>query len=100
MPGYRWLQYLSSLVGAVILVAWLVHWWKRTEADAPPGRPAPWWPWALLGAVGVAVGLPVALAADGLGQIGFDGTAFGGGAALAAAVVLAAGWHLRRRPTE
>lgn len=97
MPGYRWLQYVSSLVGALILLAWLAHWWRRTPAPEEPGRPAPWWPWALLVAVGVGVGAPVALTADGFGEAGFDGTAFGGGAALAVAVVLAAAWHVRRR---
>jgi hypothetical protein len=97
MPGYRWLQYLSSLVGALVLLAWLVHWWRRTPARSQPDRPAPWWPWALLVAIGVGVGGPVALTSDGFGEAGFDGTAFGGGAALAVAVVLATAWHVRRR---
>jgi hypothetical protein len=97
MPGYRWLQYLSSLVGALILLAWLAHWWRRTPATAPDDRPGPWWPWALLVAVGVGVGAPFALAAEGFGGAGYDGTTWGGSAALAVAIVLAAAWQLRRR---
>ncbi len=97
MPGDRWLQYLSSRVGALILLAWLAHWWRRTPPRSVPGRPAPWWPWALLVGVGVGVGLPVAFRAEGLGGAGYDGTTWGGSAALAVAVLLAAGWHLRRR---
>ena len=40
MPGYRWLQYLSSVVGLLVLLAWLVHWWRRTAArdGHRPGR--------------------------------------------------------------
>jgi hypothetical protein len=97
MPGYRWLQYLSSLLGALLLLAWLARWWRRTPAVAAPHRPGPWWPWALLVAVGTGVGIPVALAAEGFGGAGYDGTTWGGGAALAVAAVLAAAWHVRRR---
>jgi Domain of unknown function (DUF4184) len=96
MPGYRWLQYLSSLVGALVVLAWLANWWRRTPVTSSPDRPAPWWPWALLVGVGVGVGAPVALTAEGLGGAGYDGTTWGGSAALAVALVLAAGWHLRR----
>ena len=97
MPGYRWLQYLGSLAGALILLAWLAHWWRRTPAASESDRPGPWWPWALLVAVGVGVGVPFALAAEGFGGAGMDGTTWGGSAALTVAVALAAGWHARRR---
>jgi hypothetical protein len=97
MPGYRWLQYVSSLVGLLVLLAWLVHWWRRTPATSDSDRPAPWWPWALVVGVGVGVGAPVALTAEGFGGAGYDGTTWGGSAALAVAIVLAAAWHLRRR---
>ena len=96
MPGYRWLQYLSSLVGALVLLAWLARWWRRTPEQAIPDRAAPWWPWALVVGAGVAVGAPVALTAEGFGGAGYDGTTWGGSAAFAVAVVLAAGWHLRQ----
>jgi hypothetical protein len=97
MPGYRWLQYGSSLLGALIVLAWLALWWRRTPAAARPERRGPWWPWALLAVVGSAVGGSVAVGSPSFGAAGFDGTAWGGGAALAVAVVLAVGWHLRRR---
>jgi hypothetical protein len=100
MPGYRWLQYLSTLVGGLILLGWLAHWWRRTPAfpDLPdPDRVAPWWPWALVAGVGLGVGAPVALTAEGFGGAGFDGTTWGGSAALAVAMVLATAWHVRRR---
>ena len=97
MPGYRWLQYVSSLVGLLVLLAWLVHWWRRTPATSDTDRPAPWWPWALVVGVGVGVGAPVALTAEGFGGAGYDGTTWGGSTALAVAVVLAAAWHLRQR---
>jgi hypothetical protein len=96
IPGYRWLQYLSSLAGLLVLLVWLAHWWRRTPQRPVDGRRAPWWPWALLVAVGLGVGVPFALRAEGLGEAGYAGTTWGGSAALAVAGVLAAGWHLRR----
>jgi hypothetical protein len=36
LPGYRWLQYASSLVGALLLLGWLALWWRRP----PSGRSA------------------------------------------------------------
>jgi len=97
IPGYRWLQYVSSLVGGLVLLAWFLHWWRRTPVIAEPERTAPWWPWALVVGAGVGVGAPVALSAEGLGGAGYDGTTWGGSAALAVAIVLAAAWRLRQR---
>ncbi|HYH73848.1 MAG TPA: DUF4184 family protein [Nocardioides sp.] len=97
LPDYRWLQYVSSLVGALVLLVWLARWWRRTPTTSRPAGRVQWWPWALLVAVGIGVGGPVALTSPSFGAAGFDGTAWGGGAALAVAVVLAAGWHVARR---
>jgi NADPH:quinone reductase-like Zn-dependent oxidoreductase len=41
LPGYRWLQYLSSVVGLAVLAVWFVRWWRRTPAvpvPEPAGR--------------------------------------------------------------
>jgi hypothetical protein len=51
----------------------------------------------VLVAVAGGVGAPVAVTAEGFGGAGFDGTMWGGSAALAVAMVLAAAWHVRRR---
>lgn len=96
MPGYRWLQHTSGLVGGLLLLAWLVRWWRRAPVRATREHRAPWWPWALLLAVGAGVGGAAALGAPDLGAAGYDGATWGGGAALAVAVVLALGWRLRR----
>src|SRR4051812_17066401 len=32
LPGYRWLQYASSVVGLVVLLVWFVRWVRRTPA--------------------------------------------------------------------
>lgn len=51
LPGYRWLQHTSGLVGGLLLLAWLVRWWRRSPVRAMPEHRAPWWPWVLLLAV-------------------------------------------------
>jgi hypothetical protein len=95
LPGYRWLQYASGLVGGVVLIVWFVRWWRRTPPrPAPPGGAR--WPWLVLLTVGAIAGAAAALSASSIGAAGFAGATWGGGAALAAAVVLAIGWHARR----
>lgn len=96
MPGYRWMQHTGSLVGGLLLLAWLVRWWRSAPLRATREHRAPWWPWALLLAVGVGVGGAAALGAPDLGAAGYDGATWGGGATLGVAVVLALGWRLRR----
>ena len=96
LPGYRWLQYASGLVGGLVLLGWVLLWWRRTPGGTPSETRAPWWPWVLLAAAGAAAGAAGALTAPSLGAAGFAGATWGGGTALAAAVLLAAGWHLRR----
>jgi hypothetical protein len=95
LPGYRWAQYVSSLLGMVVLVAWFLRWWRRAP-EVPDHAPAPRWPWLVLLAIGGLTGVVAALAAPSIGSAAFAGATWGGGTAVAAAIVLAAGWHLRR----
>ena len=60
---------------------------------------AAWWAWAVVAAAGLLVGGIAALAAPRLGSAAFQGATWGGGAAVGAALLLAAGWHLRQRRT-
>ncbi|WP_051515822.1 DUF4184 family protein [Candidatus Blastococcus massiliensis] len=96
MPGYRWLQYVTSVLGGLVLVGWAVRWWLRTPAG-PSGRPGRRWPWVLLSVVAVLTGTVAALPATGLGEAIYDAATWGGGAALAVAAVLAAAWQVRHR---
>jgi hypothetical protein len=96
MPGYRWLQYVTSVLGGLLLLAWAVRWYLRTPVG-PPGRPGRRWPWVLLSAVAVGSGTVAALGASDLGEAIYDSATWGGGAALAVATVLAAAWQARRR---
>jgi hypothetical protein len=103
MPVYHWAQYCSGVVGAAILIAWAVRWWRRTPVRAVPvRRPSPRAPLAALAAV-LAAGCVGALW-GGMGPVTAAGTAgirdaaFEGGTravALAAVVVLvlAAAWR-------
>ena len=96
VPGYRWLQYVTSVLGGLVLLGWAVRWWLRTPArpSGPPGRR---WPWVLLGAVVTVVGTAAALRAGGLGAAIYDAATGGGGAALGVAALLAAAWQVRHR---
>jgi hypothetical protein len=39
LPGYRWVQWLSEVVAAVIIGAWCVRWWRsRPAADLGSGE--------------------------------------------------------------
>jgi hypothetical protein len=97
LPGYRWLQYAGGLVGAAVLLVWFVLWWRRTPPRAGAHRPAARSAWALVAAAGVLVGVPAALTAGpGIGAAGYAGATWGGGAALAVAVLLALAWHAVR----
>jgi hypothetical protein len=97
LPGYRWLQYASGLVGAAVLLVWFVHWWRRTPAEAARTTPGAWRAWAVIATAGVAAGAVAALSAPSPGAVGFQGVTAGGGAALTAAFLLAIGWRIRRR---
>jgi hypothetical protein len=97
LHGWAWAQQVSGVLGAVVLTAWLVRWWRRTPEHAASRRPATWWAWAVVVGAGLLVGGAAALAAPRLGSAAFQGATWGGGAAAAAALLLSAGWHVRRR---
>ncbi|TKJ32487.1 DUF4184 family protein [Blastococcus sp. CCUG 61487] len=96
MPGYRWLQYLLSVVGGLVLLGWLVLWWRRTP-PRPCGPPGRRWPWVLLGTVAAVTGTVAALPAGDPGEAIYDAATWGGGAALAVAAVLSLVWQVRHR---
>ena len=96
-PVHFWLQHLCGLAGGAVLLAWFVLWWRRTPAEAARPTPATWWVWALLAVVGAVVGGAAALSAPSLDLAAFRGVTSGGGAVLAAALVYAIGWRVRRR---
>lgn len=39
LPGYRWAQYASGVIGALVIAVWLVRWWRGTAPQ--PVCPAP-----------------------------------------------------------
>src|SRR4051812_78574 len=96
MPGYRWLQYVTSVLGGLVVLGWVVHWWLRAPVR-PSGRAGRRWPWVLLSAVAVVTGTVAALPAPDLGVAIYDAATWGGGTALAVAAVLAAVWQVRHR---
>jgi hypothetical protein len=99
LPGYRWLQYASGLVGGLVLLGWLARWWRRTPTRPVGPTPGAWWAWVFILVAGLAAGAIAAASAPSLGSAGFQGATIGGGAALAAATLLAIGWHLRGAAT-
>ncbi|MDT0274795.1 DUF4184 family protein [Blastococcus goldschmidtiae] len=96
MPGYRWLQYVASVLGGLVLVGWVVRWWLRAPVR-PSGRPGRRWPWVLLAVTGCVTGTAAAASADGVGEAVYDAATWGGGSALVVASALAAAWQLRHR---
>jgi len=106
LPGYRWAQYASGLLGALVVLLWLVGWWRRTDAVTPVAgvRPAVAllaWVAALVGGtVGAVIGsIDPLTAPDGpdLPGAGFGAVTRGIAAATLVAFMLAASWHLLRR---
>ena len=94
LHGWAWAQQLSGAFGGVVLLLWFARWRRRTPARDSTRRPGAW---GVVAGAGGIVGGAAALAAPRLGSAAFQGATWGGGAALAAALVLAAGWHVRRR---
>jgi hypothetical protein len=97
LRGYDWAQYGSGVLGALVLAWWLRRWWVRTPpAPVPPSGPLARWVWPALLALAAVVGAIAAIGQPDLGSAGFAGATRGGFAAAVAALLLAAGWHLRR----
>lgn len=97
LPGYRWLQYASGVLGAAALLVWLVRWWRRAPRTPLPARPAVWPAWVAIAGAGLVTGVAGALAAPDIRKAAWLGATWGGGAALAAAALLAVIWHVRSR---
>ncbi|BCB90800.1 DUF4184 family protein [Phytohabitans suffuscus] len=97
LPGYRWAQYASGLLGAAAIAVWLVRWWRTTppaaERRPAAGRPVTLASWTLIAlattAGAAAAALPALREPDPRGAA-FLAVTRGGGAGLAAAVVCAA----------
>jgi Domain of unknown function (DUF4184) len=96
LPVYRWAQYGSGIVGAAIIAAWLVRWWRRSPAVACSGfGPVAWTVWTVVVLAGVAGGLAAALPAledEGLLRIVFLAGTGAAGSGLVAAVLCAGFW--------
>jgi hypothetical protein len=97
LPGYRWLQYASSVVGLAVLLVWFVRWWRRTPAVPTRTDPAARWVWPLLVVLGLVAGAVAGLTTGTLDDAVFPAAQWAGGTVLLAAVLLAAGRHLARR---
>ncbi|GIJ23567.1 DUF4184 family protein [Micromonospora lutea] len=100
-PGYRWIQRMSTIVGAVVVVVWLLRWWRR-QSPVPEQRPA------ANRVLMVAAWLSIGLAAVGGAALAatqdvtpqrmvFLAVTQAGGAGLTAAIVLAAGYAVLAR---
>lgn len=109
--GTTWAQYASSLLGAVIVAAWLTAWWRRTPPRAPAvphepvatlglGRTASWAIWliplAAGGGVSTAVGRAWLASGTDSRRTAFWVAASGTSTCLTVVVLLALGWHVRR----
>ena len=87
LPGYRWLQYASSVAGLAVLLLWFVRWWRRTPAVPVP--PEARWVWPVLAVLGLVAGSVAGLAAGNLDDAVPPAAQWAGGTVLLAAVVLA-----------
>jgi uncharacterized protein DUF4184 len=96
-PGHRWAQEASGVLGAVVLLVWLVRWWRRATALPAPPRPGWWAPWLVLAGTGLAGGLSAAAGAPDLRSAAVAAAFRGGGVLLAAGLLLAATWWAQRR---
>ena len=97
LPGYRWLQYASSVAGLAVLAIWVLRWWRRTPTLPGRAGTAARWVWPLLAALGVVAGAVAGLTAGSLDDAVFPAARWAGLTALLAAVLLAIGRHLTRR---
>ncbi|SDG12381.1 protein of unknown function [Blastococcus aurantiacus] len=97
LPGYRWLQYASGVVGGVVLLLWLARWWRRAPRGPLAARPAAWPAWVVIAGSGLMAGVAGALTAPDVRKAAYAGATWGGGTALGVALVLAAAWQIHRR---
>jgi hypothetical protein len=96
LPGYRWLQYASSVVGLVVLAGWFLRWWRRTPA-VPTTEPGARWRWPVLIVLGGIAGGVAGLAAGDLDDAAFPAAQWAGGTILLGGVALAVLHRLGKR---
>ncbi|MFB6391832.1 DUF4184 family protein [Polymorphospora lycopeni] len=103
MAGYRWAQYASTVAGAVAVAIWLFRWWRTapprnaTGQRPPAGRMLVAAAWTAIGLTTV-IGAALALTEDATPRrMVFLAVTNGGGAGLAAVIVLAAGYAVLAR---
>lgn len=97
LPGHRWAQYASGVLGIAAVAGWLVLWWRRAPERPVDGEGSRWWPWVLLAATGAVAGCAAALASGSPGRAAFLGATRGGAAVAVVAVGLALAWHRSQR---
>ncbi|SDC14317.1 protein of unknown function [Geodermatophilus telluris] len=95
--GHDVAQHASTLLGAAVVAAWLVRWWRRTPAAPGDLRGGARPVWAALLGLGALTGGAAAVRAPDVLQAGVAGATAGGAVTALAAGLAAAGWHVRRR---
>ncbi len=99
LDGHKWAQYGSTLLGAVIVAAWVAHWWRHAPArDVPDQAPGVvlWLIPPLAGGVAAAVVAGTVARDAGLHWMAFRAVTDGIATTLTVALLLAIGWHVRR----
>ncbi len=107
LPGTSWAQYASTVLGGVAVAGWLALWWRRSGVSHPP-QPTESGPQfaslvllipPLIGIiVGFAVAFPLVVSSSPqLHWAAFVAVTYGIGTAGTTLLLLAVGWHLRRR---
>lgn len=94
-PGHAWAQDLSGLLGALVLLGWLVRWWRRSP-PRPAAAPTHRWAWPAVAGAGVGGAVLGAVGTTDPRSAAVLGAFAGGGAVVLAAVLLALSWHVRR----
>ena len=107
LPGelavYRWAQYASSIAGIVILLWWLVRWWRTTPTHdiAPTAEVSDRARWSVVAAVTTAGVVAAAYASSpylvgddalNLRRAVFKAITVGGAAAVLTVLLVAIGW--------
>jgi len=96
MPGYRWAQYASGLLGLALIGVEVARWWRRTPSQDGPARRFRLWPLLVVAAVGLGGAAVGGLSEQTVRRAGFAGITAGVGAAAACAVALCLAWHVHR----
>ena len=93
-PGHAWAQDVSGVLGALLLIGWLVRWWRRTPRLPAPAR-IHRWAWPSVAGAGTVAAVAGALGTTDVRSAAVVGAFTGGGVAVLAAVLLALAWQVR-----